>query len=114
MAGHGRRVSVLGVPTSAGSHNPGQEKAPAAWRAAGLTEVAVEVLGPINAEMKRLMADPVEIDRVLAEQFLCVANRVIGQRRAQLQHRIRICAAQSEVQRGTARQGIDAEREEAQ
>jgi len=27
---------VLGVPTSAGSHNPGQEKAPAAWRAAGL------------------------------------------------------------------------------
>ena len=31
-----RRVSVLGVPTSAGSHNPGQEKAPAAWRAAGL------------------------------------------------------------------------------
>ena len=36
MTAHGRRVSVLGVPTSAGSHNPGQEKAPAAWRAAGL------------------------------------------------------------------------------
>jgi arginase len=36
MAGDGRRVSVLGVPTSAGSHNPGHEKAPAAWRAAGL------------------------------------------------------------------------------
>ena len=36
MTGDGRRVSVLGVPTSAGSHNPGQEKAPAAWRAAGL------------------------------------------------------------------------------
>ena len=36
MAGDGRRVRVLGVPTSAGSHNPGQEKAPAAWRAAGL------------------------------------------------------------------------------
>ena len=33
-----RRVSVLGVPTSAGSHNPGQEKAPAAWRAAGLID----------------------------------------------------------------------------
>jgi arginase len=29
-------ISVLGVPTSAGSHNPGQEKAPAAWRDAGL------------------------------------------------------------------------------
>jgi arginase len=36
MMAHNRRVSVLGVPTSAGSHNPGQEKAPAAWRAAGL------------------------------------------------------------------------------
>src|SRR6266849_350621 len=36
MTQHGRNVSVLGVPTSAGSHNPGQEKAPAAWRAAGL------------------------------------------------------------------------------
>jgi arginase len=36
MTAHNRRVSVLGVPTSAGSHNPGQEKAPAAWRAAGL------------------------------------------------------------------------------
>lgn len=33
-----RRVSVLGVPTSAGSHNRGQEKAPAAWRAAGLID----------------------------------------------------------------------------
>jgi arginase len=36
MTTSNRRVSVLGVPTSAGSHNPGQEKAPAAWRAAGL------------------------------------------------------------------------------
>jgi arginase len=32
----GRRIGILGVPTSAGSHNPGQEKAPAAWRTAGL------------------------------------------------------------------------------
>ena len=39
MSAHGRKVSILGVPTSAGSHNPGQEKAPAAWRAAGLTGV---------------------------------------------------------------------------
>ena len=36
MRTQGRRVSILGAPTSAGSHNPGQEKAPAAWRAAGL------------------------------------------------------------------------------
>ena len=33
-----RQLSILGVPTTAGSHNPGQEKAPAAWRAAGLAE----------------------------------------------------------------------------
>jgi arginase len=38
MTGQGRTVGVLGVPTSAGSHNPGQEKAPAAWRAAGLID----------------------------------------------------------------------------
>ena len=38
MTGPGRRVSILGVPTSAGSHNPGQDKAPAAWRAAGLVD----------------------------------------------------------------------------
>ena len=34
---------------------------------ATLTETAVSVLGPINAEMKRLMDDPAEIDRVLAQ-----------------------------------------------
>jgi len=31
-----------------------------------LTELAVSVLGPMNAEMNRLLADPAEIDRVLA------------------------------------------------
>jgi arginase len=36
MTAHVPLISVLGVPTSAGSHNPGQEKAPAAWRDAGL------------------------------------------------------------------------------
>lgn len=38
MTARGRRVSILGVPSTAGSHNPGQEKAPAAWRAAGLAD----------------------------------------------------------------------------
>jgi tryptophanyl-tRNA synthetase len=32
-----------------------------------LTEVAVEKLGPIRAEILRLTADPVEIDRILAD-----------------------------------------------
>ena len=36
MTVHARLISVLGVPTIAGSHNPGQELAPAAWREAGL------------------------------------------------------------------------------
>jgi len=34
---------------------------------AALVELAVAKLGPINAEMKRLMADPVHIDSVLAQ-----------------------------------------------
>ena len=59
-----RRVSVLGVPTSAGSHNPGQEKAPAAWRAAGLIDdlqaagLDVEDRGDLEATPYR----PVEPD----------------------------------------------------
>jgi tryptophanyl-tRNA synthetase len=32
-----------------------------------LAEVAVARIGPVNAEMKRLLADPAEIDRILAE-----------------------------------------------
>ena len=32
-----------------------------------LAEVAVEKLGPINAEMRRLLADPTEIDRILGD-----------------------------------------------
>src|SRR6266702_512000 len=34
---------------------------------AALVELAVAKLGPINTEMKRLMADPVYIDSVLAD-----------------------------------------------
>ena len=37
-AASARQIGLIGVPTSAGSHNPGQEKAPAAWRAAGLAQ----------------------------------------------------------------------------
>ena len=32
-----------------------------------LADLAVEVLGPIGAEMRRLLADPAEIDRILAD-----------------------------------------------
>jgi tryptophanyl-tRNA synthetase len=44
---------------------------------ARLTETAVAVLGPINAEMKRLMNDPAEIDRVLAKGA-AKANSIAG------------------------------------
>ena len=33
----------------------------------GLVDLAVAKLGPINAEMKRLVADPVHIDSLLAD-----------------------------------------------
>ncbi|MFC1440454.1 arginase family protein [Streptacidiphilus sp. N1-10] len=54
-----RGLGVLGVPTSAGSHNPGQEKAPAAWRAAGLLKelsghgLAVEDFGDLPVQRHR-------------------------------------------------------------
>src|SRR5580658_5810346 len=38
-----RRISVIGVPNSAGSYAAGQEKAPAALRAAGLIEALIAV-----------------------------------------------------------------------
>jgi arginase len=56
MTAQARPISVLGVPTSAGSHNPGQELAPAAWREAGLIEqlraagLDVEDRGDLPAE----------------------------------------------------------------
>src|SRR2546421_5369641 len=70
-----RLISVLGVPTSAGSHNPGQEKAPAAWREAGLVGglraagLDVEDRGDLPAEPFRPV-EPVDglrdADRVAA------------------------------------------------
>ncbi len=50
-----------------------------------LTEVAVAKLGPINAEMARLMADPAEIDRTLgqgAERAAALAEPVMKDVRA--------------------------------
>jgi len=47
-----------------------------------LTELAVSVLGPINAEMKRLMDDPAELDRILArgaEKASAIAEPVLDE-----------------------------------
>lgn len=69
-----RRLGVVGVPSSAGSHNPGQEKAPAAWRAAGLfdalraTGADVQDFGDV-AVRRHCPQDPVDgvrdLDRVV-------------------------------------------------
>ena len=56
------RLGLIGVPSSAGAHGPGQEKAPAALRQAGLlgalreTGLEVEDLGDLPAA--RFTADP--------------------------------------------------------
>jgi arginase len=82
-AGSGRRVSILGVPTSAGSHNPGQEKAPAAWRAAGLVDglkragLDVEDRGDLPAEPFR-PSSPVGGIRD-EERVVAVAQAVAGE-----------------------------------
>ncbi len=50
-----------------------------------LTELAVAKAGPIGAEMKRLMADPAEIDRILgegAQRARAIAEPVMGKVRA--------------------------------
>ncbi len=69
------RLKVLGVPTSAGSHNGGQEKAPAALRAAGLLEALrtggreVDDLGDQPIERHRpveRVAGVRDVDRVVA------------------------------------------------
>jgi arginase len=90
MTAQARQISVLGVPTSAGSHNPGQELAPAAWREAGLIEqlraagLDVEDRGDLPAEPFRPVS-PVgglrDADRV-AELAQKVAAEVAAIRQA--------------------------------
>src|SRR5580698_10742868 len=83
MAEQGRRVSILGVPSSAGSHNPGQEKAPAAWRAAGLVDglrragLDVEDRGDLPAAPFRPGASVDGLRDV--ERVVAVAQQVAGE-----------------------------------
>jgi arginase len=75
MGSHARQISVLGVPTSAGSHHPGQEKAPAAWRDAGLIE-ALDAAGLDVEDRGDLTAEPFR--PVSPEGGLRDADRVAG------------------------------------
>jgi arginase len=53
-SGMSNRLAIIGAPSSAGAYGPGQEKAPAALRAAGLTErlsaagITVDDLGDVS------------------------------------------------------------------
>lgn len=66
----GRKVGVIGVPTSAGAFAPGQEQAPAALRQAGLVELlrdsGVEVSDYGDREVWRWRPDP---ERPLAQNL---------------------------------------------
>ena len=52
-----------------------------------LADLAVEVLGPIGGEMRRLLADPAEIDRVLADGA-ARARSVAGPTLAEVKQRV--------------------------
>lgn len=87
MTAQARQISVLGVPTSAGSHNPGQELAPAAWREAGLIDqlraagLDVEDRGDLPAEPFRPVSAPVSPGDGLrdADRVAAIAQKVAAE-----------------------------------
>ena len=74
------RLGLIGVPTSAGAHGPGQEKAPAALRGAGLlgalreTGIALEDLGDLP--VRRFKPDPANRKRQSLSRVVKVARDV--------------------------------------
>jgi arginase len=78
-----KRVSILGVPTTAGSHNPGQEKAPAAWRAAGLADglraAGLDVEDRGDLPVTRFRAVPPVDGLRDVERVVAVAQQVAGE-----------------------------------
>ena len=74
------RLGLIGVPTSAGAHGPGQEKAPAALRKAGLlgalreTGLEVEDLGDLP--VARFKPDPANRKRQSLSRVVKVAREV--------------------------------------
>jgi arginase len=74
------RVGLIGVPSSAGAHGPGQEKAPAALRKAGLlgavreTGLELEDLGDLP--VTRFQPDPANRKRQSQSRVIKVARQV--------------------------------------
>jgi arginase len=78
------RLAVIGAPTSAGAYAPGQERAPAALRAAGLLEALInagwdEVDDAGDVEGFRWMPDGDDPTAANAGAAAAVAKRVAGE-----------------------------------
>jgi arginase len=75
-----RRIALLGVPSSAGTHGPGQEKAPAALRSAGLIDrleaADVSVVDHGDLPVALFRADPAHRDRQSIDRVVEVARAV--------------------------------------
>jgi arginase len=74
------RLGLIGVPSSAGAHGPGQEKAPAALREAGLLgalrEMGLEIDDLGDLPVTRFVPDPVDRKRQSRDAVLQVARQV--------------------------------------
>src|SRR5438132_12701435 len=73
-------IGLIGVPSSAGAHGPGQEKAPAALRNAGLLgalrEAGLELEDLGDLPVTRFQPDPANRKRQSQPQVIAVARQV--------------------------------------
>lgn len=87
-----RAIHLLGVPTSAGAHWPGQEKAPSVLRTAGLPEL-IENSGPRLVDRGNLPSSRWQVQRTPHDGFMvnnldatiAVAERVASEVRSMLE-----------------------------
>ncbi len=74
------RLGLIGVPSSAGAHGPGQEKAPSALRKAGLLgalrEAGLEVEDLGDLPVARFTPDPANRKRQSGSRVVKVARQV--------------------------------------
>src|SRR4030081_338229 len=77
------KLGLIGVPSSAGAHGPGQEKAPAALRNAGLLgalrEAGIDVEDLGDLPVTRFQPDPANRRRQSRSQVIKVARQVADQ-----------------------------------
>lgn len=81
-----RKFGLLGAPTSAGSHNPGQDRAPTAWRDTGFVEQLrsrVEVTDHGDLDVQRHRPHP-RVDGVRARESVAGFNRTLADRLADI------------------------------